>query len=210
MVTYAQIVACPPLNCSAAPAAATSEEAATASCGLAILARLTRSMKRLRPSLPGDSAALSQLDRADSTLPSTPPEPPSMEAQQCPRLPDDTPEEAGPPSTRACSGPAGNMPVNLPVSPVLDETPARDESLLSAQANPLPPPPGLETLPTYMEQVICKFCLVKRGATEDSDLVKIVAHICSTIIMLVLYPVIKGVKQKYPQYISLVARHNYW
>jgi hypothetical protein len=142
------------------PAAAT-EMVAAPSCSPAYSSpMLTRSRKRKKQSSPGAASAVVQLDGAEQTPPSSPPEPLSPESP--PRLAVFSASQADPdvpPVVPPCVGP----PVLVP-----GESSARDElrnvpSLSSSPANPPrpppPPPPWSRFLPTGGRLVICRSCL---------------------------------------------------
>ena len=125
-VTYAQVAAAP-----ASPAARVVAATADPTGSLVPSPRLTRAAKKRKQCSPGDvaSTAFAQLDGADATPPSSPPEPSSPEAvplfaalaatptapaEQRPRLQDEPPETAAHPAVEVCAGQAGPEPVNPP------------------------------------------------------------------------------------------------
>jgi len=141
--SYAAVAASPPRQ-------------SAASCSLVPSPRLTRAAKKRRGcSSPGDETVFAQLDGADVSPPSTPPEPVSPEHEPClaaaalavqptatalqrPRLPDEFLEtEAAHPVFNRSLGTAGTEPVNQPP----------------------PPPPWSRHLPSYWDRVICHLCL---------------------------------------------------
>jgi hypothetical protein len=146
--SYAAVAASPPRP--------TAANGPTARSSLVASPRLTRAAKKRRGySSPGDETAFAQVDGADVSPPSTPPEPlspedvprpaaaalaeqPTATAEERPRLQEDPPEtEAVQPAIINSLGSAFPEPVKLPP----------------------PPPPWSRCLPKDRRSVICRSCL---------------------------------------------------